>query len=341
MVEVVDRDELEGTRTDLSDKLREGTRLEVLGEERVAPGPDDPMCLVQREPPLLGRELPAMQPVGEHDHVERPLAERERRRASDDATSPRGTGAPSRWRRRSARAGRARAAVAAPRGSPSATGPPQIGPAGDARAALSAVPCCSRCPAVLRDWGRGAAQPGRRSDDGGSRPHAGCNRRAPRAGASPRTPWRGPPLAVALKRLRQEPEGERLICEHIAQTHLARHPLDVGLHEVEILRVAQPHGVQALGFGLTHVPGRRLGVGIGVFVMIAQRLPVLVPGALYGGPDVVARERHRIRYRPSTAGMSCSLTVRLNAGTSVSTIAFSRSRYPCSSATSWSNTWYA
>src|SRR5439155_442586 len=224
-----------------------------------------------------------------------------RRRARPRRTSPRGTGAPSRWRRRSARAGRARAAVAAPRGSPSATGPPQIGPAGDARAAPSAVPCCSRCPAVLRDWGRGAAQPGRRSDDGGSRPHAGCNRRAPRAGASPRTPWRGPPLAVALKRLRQEPEGERLICEHMAQTHLARHPLDVGLHEVEILRVAQPHGVQALGFGLTHVPGRRLGVGIGVFVMIAQRLPVLVPGALYGGPDVVARERHRIRYRPSFA----------------------------------------
>src|SRR5256886_5405819 len=82
-------------------------------------------------------------------------------------------------------------------------------------------------------------------------------------------------LAVALERLRQEPEVERPVAEHVGQTHLVAHALDPRLHELELLGAAQAQRVEALGLALAHVAGRRLGVGIGVFVMGAQRVPVL------------------------------------------------------------------
>src|SRR5437867_6893744 len=64
------------------------------------------------------------------------------------------------------------------------------------------------------------------------------------------------------------------------------------LHELEILRIAQAHPVQALRFGLAHVTGSRLGIGIGVLVVTAERVPMRVAGALHRVADVVAGERH-------------------------------------------------
>src|SRR5205823_12855470 len=104
----------------------------------------------------------------------------------------------------------------------------------------------------------------------------------------------GAALAVALERLGQEPNMERFVEEHVGKTHLLAHPLDPRLHELELPGVGQAQRVEALRLGLAYVAGSRLGVGIGVFVVIAQRLPVLVPGALHRGSDVVARERHAI-----------------------------------------------
>src|SRR2546422_923694 len=101
-------------------------------------------------------------------------------------------------------------------------------------------------------------------------------------------------LAVALERLGQQPNMERFVEEHVGKTHLLAHPLDPRLHETELPGVGQAQRVEALRLGLAYVAGSRLGVGIGVFVVIAQRLPVLVPGALHRGSDVVARERHAI-----------------------------------------------
>src|SRR5437016_2655982 len=101
-------------------------------------------------------------------------------------------------------------------------------------------------------------------------------------------------LAVALERLRQEPEVERLVAEHVGQTHLVAHALDPRLHQLELLGLTQAQRVEPLGLGLAHVAWRRLGVGVGVFVMGAQRVPMLIPGTLDRVPDSVARERHGI-----------------------------------------------
>src|SRR6266540_2053834 len=164
-------------------------------------------------------------------------------------------------------------------------------------------------------------------------------------------------LPVVLERLREEPNLERLGAEHVGQAHLVPDSLDPALHQLELLRVAQPHRVQPGRLRLAHVARRRLGVGIGRLVMVAQRLPVLVPGTLHRGPYIIAREGHgssgrhtshvarrtshdfqcevwrvtcdmrRVTYHLTiSAGMSCSFASRLNAGTSLSTTAFRRSR---------------
>src|SRR6266540_282806 len=101
-----------------------------------------------------------------------------------------------------------------------------------------------------------------------------------------------PALPVILERLREEPNLERLVTEHVGEAHLVARPLHVRFQQLEFLRVAQPHRVQPDRLRLAHVARRRLGVGIGLLVMVAQRLPVRVPGALHRGPDVVAGERH-------------------------------------------------
>src|SRR2546425_5010154 len=59
------------------------TLFRSLGEDRVAAALDHSMGLRERDLSLLGRQLPAVQSVGQHDYSERLLAERQRRRSEE------------------------------------------------------------------------------------------------------------------------------------------------------------------------------------------------------------------------------------------------------------------
>src|SRR5437870_1058489 len=61
---------------------------------------------------------------------------------------------------------------------------------------------------------------------------------------------------------------------------------------LELLRITQSQLIQPLGLTLADVAGRGLRVGVGVFVVPAQGVPMLIAGALHRLADVVSGERH-------------------------------------------------
>ncbi len=76
------------------------------------------------------------------------------------------------------------------------------------------------------------------------------------------------------------------------EANLLCHPFHPRLEQLEFLRIAQPQLIQPLGFSLTHVAGRGLGVRVGILVVATERIPMLIAGALHRLADVVAGERH-------------------------------------------------
>ena len=73
----------------MPDEFREDPRLQVLGEKRVAATLQDLMRFGKRQLALFARELPAVQPVGQHGHIERAVAERQRGDAGEYEPGPR------------------------------------------------------------------------------------------------------------------------------------------------------------------------------------------------------------------------------------------------------------
>src|SRR5439155_2206936 len=89
IVQVLDPHHFERAGPHLGDELREDPRLQVLGEKRMAATLQDMMRLGKRQLALFARELPTVQPVGQHDHIERAVAERQRGDAGEYEPGPR------------------------------------------------------------------------------------------------------------------------------------------------------------------------------------------------------------------------------------------------------------
>src|SRR5207249_7060303 len=70
------------------------------------------------------------------------------------------------------------------------------------------------------------------------------------------------------------------------------HTFHPRFEQLELLRITQSQLIQPLGFSLADVAGRGLRVGVGVFVVPAQGVPMLIAGALHRLADVVSGERH-------------------------------------------------
>src|SRR2546430_16693297 len=100
-------------------------------------------------------------------------------------------------------------------------------------------------------------------------------------------------LLVVPERLRQEPRSRRLMPEYVGEPHLVAHPLHARLQQLQVRSIPQAQLIQTLRFSLADIAGRGFRIGIRVFVMAPQRVPMLVARALDRVTDVVAAERHR------------------------------------------------
>src|SRR2546426_326939 len=100
--------------------------------------------------------------------------------------------------------------------------------------------------------------------------------------------------AVAREGLREQPQPERLVRENVREPDFVAHALHPRLHELELLGVAEAHLVEPLRLRLAHVARCGPARGIGVLVVVPQRLPVLIAGTLDRLADVLAGERHGI-----------------------------------------------
>jgi len=70
VVQIFDRRDLERTGADLGDEIGESRRPEILGQQCATPRLHHAMRFDERPPPRVGREVPAVEAVGEHDYVE-------------------------------------------------------------------------------------------------------------------------------------------------------------------------------------------------------------------------------------------------------------------------------
>jgi hypothetical protein len=88
--------------------------------------------------------------------------------------------------------------------------------------------------------------------------------------------------------------------------------LDAGLDQREVLGVAEPELVEPLGLASADITRGGAALRLGILMVLDERLPVLVAGALHGLPDLLPCQGHRARecLRPCVAGMihpSCPL----------------------------------
>src|SRR2546430_975573 len=74
--------------------------------------------------------------------------------------------------------------------------------------------------------------------------------------------------------------------------NVVSHTFHLRFEQLELLRITQSQLIQPLGLTLADVAGRGLRVGVGVFVVPAQGVPMLIAGALHRLADVVSGERH-------------------------------------------------
>jgi hypothetical protein len=81
---------------------------------------------------------------------------------------------------------------------------------------------------------------------------------------------------VSSERLGLEPSAFGAILEDVGDADCGGNLLDPALHQLEVGVVAQPEGVQSLSLGPGDVTGRWTALGVSVFVVTDEGLPVRV-----------------------------------------------------------------
>jgi hypothetical protein len=84
-----------------------------------------------------------------------------------------------------------------------------------------------------------------------------------------------------------------VILEDVGDAHRGLDPLHPALHQFQVGVVAQAEFVQPLGLRLGDVAGRRTALGVRVFVVPDEGLPVLVARPLDRVSNLLPGERHR------------------------------------------------
>jgi hypothetical protein len=101
--------------------------------------------------------------------------------------------------------------------------------------------------------------------------------------------------SVSLERLRQQASLVRSVLEEVNDADGGIGALDAGLDQRELLGVAEPELVQALGLGPADITGGGPALGIGILVVPDEGLPVLVSRTLDSFPDLRPGVRHVTR----------------------------------------------